>query len=135
VKDQDYVSHHKDLKNFMQKNPGVGDRLEANPSAFMDEEKRFTANREMDAYLTKHQGVAKELQKDPARLKDDKYLDHHKNLKAVLEKHPDLNRDARTDPAHFIQVQAKFHEDFKKQQQMHQKTKVEERAVVHSGLL
>lgn len=135
VKDKDYVSHHKDLENFMQKNPGVGDRLETDPSAFMDQQRRFDADRDMDAYLTKHQSVAKDLQKDPARLKDDKYLDHHKDLKEVLEKHPDLNQAAKTDPARFIQVQAKFHEDLKKQQRVHQKTKVEQRAAVHGGLL
>jgi len=130
VKNDDYLDHHKDLKNFLAKNPGVGDQFQDNPSGFMDNERKFAADRDMDFYLTKHKGVAKDLQKDPDRVKDAKYLDHHKDLKQVMDQHPDLEEAANTNPSAFMQAQMKFHEQYKNQQ-LQEKTKVEQRANTH----
>lgn len=130
VKDDDYLDHHKDLKAFLAKNPGVGDQFQSNPRGFMDNERKFEANRQMDFYLTKHKDVAKDLQKNPDRVKDAKYLDHHKDLKQLMDQHPRLEEAANTNPSAFMQEQMKFHEDYKNQQ-VEQKTKVEERAKTH----
>src|SRR5690348_9208431 len=131
VKDNDYLKHHKDLDSFLDKNPGVKDQFMNDPDSFMRSERRSDADREMDVYLTKHRNVAKDLDKDPDRVKDDKYLDHHKDLKELLDKHPDMEQQARTNPSEFMKERAKFHQDFENQK-MHQKTKVEERATTHS---
>ena len=130
VKDNDYLNHHKDLKSFLEKNPGVNDQFEDNPRAFMDREKRFDTDRDFDVYLTKHRDVAKDLQKDPDRVKDEKYLHKHKDLKELMEKHPDLDQRAKMNPSGLMQEQTKFHEDYKNHQ-MHEKSKVEQRANVH----
>ncbi|HLW82521.1 MAG TPA: hypothetical protein VKS20_10830 [Candidatus Acidoferrales bacterium] len=130
VKDNDYLNHHKDLKSFLEKNPGVNDQFEDNPRAFMDREKRFDTDRDFDVYLTKHRNVAKDLQKDPDRVKDEKYLNKHKDLKELMEKHPDLDQRAKMNPSGLMQEQMKFHENYKNHQ-MHEKSKVEQRANVH----
>ncbi|HEV2422874.1 MAG TPA: hypothetical protein VGS59_14275 [Candidatus Acidoferrales bacterium] len=130
AKDDNYLDHHKDLKAFLAKNPGVSDQFEGNPNGFMDNERKFDADRQMDFYLTKHKNVAKDLQKDPDRVKDAKYLDHHKDLKQLMDEHPELAERAHTNPAAFMQEQMKFHEQYKNQQ-VQQKTKVEERAKTH----
>ena len=131
VKDNDYLKHHKDLDSFLDKNPGVKDQFMGDPDAFMRSERRFDADREMDVYLTKHRNVAKDLDKDPDRVKDDKYLDHHKDLKELLDKHPDMEQKARMNPSEFMKERAKFHQDFQNHK-MHEKTKVEQRATTHS---
>lgn len=131
VKNDDYLNHHKDLKAFLSKNPGVGDQFQSNPGRFMDNERKFEANRQMDFYLTKHKNVAKDLQKNPDRVKDSKYLDHHKNLKQIMDQHPDLARAANTNPSAFMQEQMKFHEQYKNQHGQ-DKTKVQERATTHA---
>ena len=136
VKDNDFMKHHKDLKNFLEKNPGVKDRFEDNPDDFMTNEKHFDADREMDVYLTKRRSVAKDLEKDPDRMKDDKYLKHHKHLKELLGKHPDMERQARVNPSQFMKERMKFHENYRKakmHEKTHEKTKVEERAKVHGA--
>jgi hypothetical protein len=132
VKETAYLDQHKDLRSFLTKNPGVSDQMQSNPSGFMDQEKKFEANREMDSYLTNHKSVAKDLQKNPDDVKDAKYLDHHKDLKAVLIKNPELEQAANTSPSAFMQEQMKFHEDYKSQQ-IQQKTRVEQRATTHGG--
>jgi nucleoside phosphorylase len=130
VKDNDYLNHHKDLKSFLEKNPGVNDQFEDNPRAFMDREKRFDTDRDFDVYLTKHRDVDKDLQKDPDRVKDEKYLNKHKDLKELMEKHPDLDERAKMNPSGLMQERAKFHEDYKNHQ-IQEKSKVEQRANVH----
>ncbi|MFZ0640429.1 MAG: hypothetical protein WA020_14995 [Candidatus Acidiferrales bacterium] len=132
VKEADYLDHHKDLKNFLAKNPGVSDQLQDNPGAFMDREKRFEADREMDVYLSNHKNVSKDLQKNPNNVKDANYLDHHKDLKELMDKNPELAQAAENDPSGFMQEQMKFHEDYKNQH-IQQKTTVEERASAHGA--
>lgn len=130
VKDGSYLDHHKDLKGFLVKNPGVGDQFQGNPSGFMDQERKFEANRQFDGYLSAHKGVAKDLQKNPNQVKDATYLGHHKDLKELMDKNPELAEAANTNPSAFMQEQMQFHEQYKNQQ-MQEKTKVEERATTH----
>ncbi len=132
VKDADYLDHHKDLKNFLAKNPGVSDQFQDNPSAFMDREKRFEADRKMDVYLSNHKNVSKDLQKNPDNVKDANYLDHHKDLKELMDKNPELAQAAQNDPSGFMQEQMKFHKDYRNQH-IQQKTTVEERASTHGA--
>ncbi|MGB6875282.1 MAG: hemophore-related protein [Candidatus Acidiferrales bacterium] len=132
VKDADYLDHHKGLKGFFAKNPGVSDQFQNNPSGFMDHEKRFEADREMDVYLSNHKNVSKDLQKNPDNVKDANYLDHHKDLKELMDKNPELAQAAENNPSGFMQEQMKFHEDYKNQH-MQQKTTAEERASIHGA--
>lgn len=129
AKDGDYLNHHKDLKAFLSKNPGVSDQFQNNPGDFMNRERRFEADRQMDVYLSGHKSVAKDLQKNPDQVKDASYLDRHKDLKQILDKNPELAEAANTNPAGFWQEQVKFRQDYKNQVQ--EKTKVQERATNH----
>jgi phage-related protein len=43
VNDRDYLKHHKPLESFLAKNPGVGQEIRENPSAFMEKEQRLEA--------------------------------------------------------------------------------------------
>lgn len=130
IKDANYLDHHKDLRDFLGKNPGVSDQFHSNPGDFMNRERRFEGDRQMDVYLSNHKGVAKDLQKNPDQVKDANYLDHHKDLKQVLDKNPELAQAANTDPSGFWQEQVKFRENYKNQQ-VQDKTKVQERATTH----
>jgi hypothetical protein len=132
VKDDSYLNHHKDLKGFLAKNPGVSDQFQGNPSGFMDQERKFEANRQFDVYLSTHKGVAKDLQKNPDQVKDAKYLDHHKDLKGLMDKNPELAQAANTNPSAFMQEQMQFHEQYKNQH-IQEKTKVEQRATTHGA--
>jgi hypothetical protein len=130
VKDVSFLDHHKDLMSFLAKNPGVSDQVQNNPAGFMDQEKRFESNRQMDVYLSNHKSVAKDLQKNPDQVKNASYLDHHKDLKQVLDKNPELAEAANTNPAGFWQEQVKFQQDYKNKQ-VQDKSKVQERATTH----
>lgn len=130
VKDASYLDHHKDLKGFLAKNPGVGDQFRGNPGDFMSRERRFESDRQMDVYLSSHKSVAKDLEKNPDQVKDAQYLDHHKDLKQLFDKNPQLAQAANTDPAGFWQEQVKFRENYRNQQ-INEKTKVQERATTH----
>lgn len=129
VKDTAFLNHHKDLKHFFDKNPGVNDQFQTDPHGFWYREQHFEAERQMDAYFSTHQGVAKDLQKNPDRVKDASYLDHHKDLKELMNKNPQLEESANTNPSAFMQEQMKFHEQYRNQHEQ-QKTKVQERATV-----
>jgi hypothetical protein len=131
VKDTAFLDHHKDLKHFFDKNPGVNDQFQTDPHGFWYREQHFEAERQMDVYFSTHRGVAKDLQKNPDRVKDANYLDHHKDLKELMNKNPQLEEAANTNPSAFMQEQMKFHEEYMNQQQQ-QKTKVQEQATVHS---
>lgn len=130
VKDASYLNHHRDLKAFLSKNPGVSDQFANNPGDFMNRERRFDGDRQMDMYLSSHRNVAKDLQKNPDQVKDANYLDHHKDLKQVLDRNPELAQAANTDPAGFWQEQVKFQQDYKNQQ-VQDKSKVQQRATTH----
>ncbi len=130
VKDATFLDHHKDLKHFFDKNPGVNDQFQNDPHGFWYQEQHFEAERQMDAYFSTHRGVAKDLQKNPDRMKDANYLDHHKDLKELMNKNPQLEEAVNTDPSAFMQEQMKFHEQYK-DQQTQEKSKVEERATTH----
>jgi hypothetical protein len=132
VKDAKFLARHKDLRDFLDRNPGVSDQVRDNPSAFIGREQRFEADRQMDAYLTSHKSVAKDLQKNPDQVKDANYLDHHKDLKQLLDKNPELAEAANTNPAGFWQEQVKFQQDYKNQQ-VQEKSKVQERATTHGA--
>jgi hypothetical protein len=121
VKDDSYLDHHKDLKGFLAKNPGVSDQFHGNPSGFMDQERKFEANRQFDVYLSAHKSVAKDLQKNPDQVKDAKYLDHHKDLKELMDKHPELAEAANTNPSAFMQEQMQFQEQYKNQHKLEQR--------------
>ncbi len=130
VKDAAFLDHHKDLKHFFDKNPGVNDQFQTDPRGFWYREQHFEAERQMDVYFSTHRSVAKDLQKNPDRMKDANYLDHHKDLKELMNKNPQLEEAVNTNPSAFMQEQMKFHEEYK-DQQVQQKTKVQERATTH----
>src|SRR6185437_11170103 len=80
VNDSDYLAHHKDLQSFLKKHPEVQAEFTENPASFMRQEGTFEASAEMDDFLSRHKDIGKDLDRDPARVKDKDYVSHRKDL-------------------------------------------------------
>jgi hypothetical protein len=52
----------------------------------------------MDQFMDDHKDIAKDLRKHPESINDDKYLRHHRDLRAFLDEHPRLRENLREHP-------------------------------------
>ena len=64
----------------------------------------------MDQFLDKHKKIDKDLQKNPALINDNNYLQHHKDLQAFLTKNPQVSEEFKENPSLFMQKEAEFKE-------------------------
>ena len=46
----------------------------------------------MDQFLNDHKDIDKDLRSKPSLITDQKYLDHHKDLRSFLNDHPEMQR-------------------------------------------
>src|SRR6185437_11433358 len=111
VNDSDYLEHHKDLDSFFKKHPDVREEFTENPSAFMGAESTFEANSEMDEFLDAHKKVAKDLDDNPGRVRDNDYVKHHKDLKKFLDKNPGVRDQFMGEPDAFMTRERRFDAD------------------------
>ena len=123
VNDQKYLDHHKDLRYFCDEHPQVRREFAENPSYFMNRDNRFETrevadrvdtNRrasnltdkqaaELDRFLDKHKDVDRDLTANPSLCTDQKYLNHHKDLRVFLDKNPEYRREFATNTSYFAQ--------------------------------
>ncbi len=127
IQDSKYVNHHKELKEFLGQHPQVREEFAENPSNFMHRENRFEARdsdrpdannpnrdltngevKEMDEFLDKHQKIAKDLDKNPSLVNDDKYLKHHKDLGAFMDQKPEMREELKENPSYFMHRQERL---------------------------
>jgi len=128
INDDKYLDHHKDLARFLEQRPGVREEFAENPSYFMHRENGFdgtAADRgavrtdrdrdvndkdasDMHKFLEKHKSIAKDLDKDPSRANDDKYLAHHKDLRKFFDNHEQARTEFAENPRHFMEREHDF---------------------------
>jgi hypothetical protein len=105
VNDKDYMDRHKDLRDFLDKEPNVRSDFSARASVNINE---TPANRlttgdqdEKNRFFDKHKDIAKDLRDHPDDVHDRKYLDHHKDLREFLDKNPRVREEANANPSAF----------------------------------
>jgi hypothetical protein len=64
--------------------------------------------RNFDSYLDKHQDVRADLEKNPNLINDPAYLNKHPHLKQFLEHHPNTREELRENPRAFMQRENGF---------------------------
>jgi hypothetical protein len=62
----------------------------------------------VDQFLDKHQKIAKDLDHNPALCNDQKYVDHHKDLRDFFVKNPDIHRKLAQNHSYFEERQQRF---------------------------
>lgn len=127
VDNSGYLKKHRDLDAFLRANPNVRVTIVSNPNYFQDRDRarfafsenaRFDANGgrqlsrdqsdRMDAFMDKHQKIAKDLDHNPSLCNDRKYLDHHKDLRDFFAKNPDVHRELAQNHSYFESRHQRF---------------------------
>ena len=117
-----YLKHHKDLERFLEEHPQIREKVAADPTYFTQRQsglEHATAGAgwstarsssglndrdlaEMNEFLVKHKKLAKELEKDPALVTSQHYIDHNKDLRRFFEAHPQILVEFRQNPRNFM---------------------------------
>jgi phage-related protein len=138
INDQRYLEHHKDLARFLDDHPRIREEFDENPRYFMQRENQFEASAadrdqarpyrnqanpipanpnpdlttqevaRMDQFLDDHEGIEKQLEKNPSLIDNKKYLDHHKDLARFLDDHPQIREEVDENPRYFMQRENQF---------------------------
>ena len=124
VNDPDFLNHHHELKTFLKDHPEVREEMRENASAFMRREQRFdnvdnrarSANPDLnrkelasfDQFLDHHKNIDKDLEKDPNRINDPKFLKEHSDLRKFMEKHPQISEEFKENPRDFMRQESRF---------------------------
>lgn len=131
VNDTSYLKKHRDLDEFLRTNPDVSVAVKANPSFLASRDRdRLEMNsganarigatagantqlskeqaERMDRFLDKHQGVAKDLDREPRLVNDNKYVEHHKDLREFLNKNPDMKAPLAEHHEYFEERRERF---------------------------
>ncbi len=116
---RNFVQDHPALQAYLQDNPGVRDQLRQDPNAFMHQEDRDQSMRDRDpmhdrmadfgGWLGNHPDIQKDLSRDPSKVKDHDYLQHHAELDAYLSAHPDVRDGMMATPQSFVQGAQQTH--------------------------
>jgi len=104
VNDNDYLARHKDLRDFLAKEPNVRSDFSARATPANVNEtapNRLTPNdrREMDRFFDKHKDIAKDLRDHPDYTHDQKYLARHNDLRDFLGKNPRVREEMTENPS------------------------------------
>jgi hypothetical protein len=62
----------------------------------------------MDQFLDDHKNIAKDLEKKPDLVNNDKYLKHHKDLENYLSGHPAVREEVKENPSYFMRRENRF---------------------------
>jgi hypothetical protein len=62
----------------------------------------------MDQFLDDHKQIAKDLEKNPNLVDDQKFLNKHKDLRTYLDQHPAVREEARENPGYFMHREERF---------------------------
>lgn len=123
ISDNKYLQHHKDLDRLLSENRGLRTAFADNPSYFTHRENRFEGTAtdrdamrrdggrnvaDMHKFLEKHKSVAKDLDRDPGRANDHRYLEHHKDLRSFFDQHQQCRTEFAENPRHFMEREHDF---------------------------
>jgi hypothetical protein len=112
---REFVQNHPALGTFLQNNPGVRDDLRRDPNTFMHQETRFdraenAGNRDpmhdhmaaFGGFLGDHRDIARDLYKDPSKVKNREFVQNRPDLDTYLNAHPDVRNDLMANPKDFV---------------------------------
>lgn len=119
IKDQSFLQKYPDLQNYLQEHPAVRQQLNENPNAFMNREYRYDQREagvqvgrdpdvtrqelaNFDRFLDSHQQISQELRGDPARIKDQQFLQKYPELQSYLQQHPAVREEVNENPSRFM---------------------------------
>jgi hypothetical protein len=112
---REFVQNHPALGTFLQNNPGVRDDLRRDPNTFMHQETGFdraenAGNRDpmhdhmaaFGGFLGDHRDIARDLYKDPSKVKNREFVQNRPDLDTYLTAHPDVRNDLMANPKDFV---------------------------------
>jgi hypothetical protein len=117
INDQKWVHDHREVLIYFDQHAQAKNEIAGSPSYFIRREGR-RASREaqqrsenlrneeianFQQFLNSNPRISKQLNADPALIKESRYLDEHPGLQAYLYDHPLVNKDLREDPGLFLQ--------------------------------
>lgn len=115
VDNREFVRNHPALQSYLQSNPGVREQFRQDPNAFTSDENRFDrtgdarvrdASRDHMAnfgeFLNGHEGIKRDVSRDPTVVKNHEYVENHRDLNAYLNAHPEVKQDWSAHPHEFV---------------------------------
>jgi phage-related protein len=106
-----YLAANPELRTFLQTHPGVREEIAKSPRFFVRRTEAFDRTnkditlaevRSFDAFLDTHPALEKDLERDPALIRDPRYLASHPELREYLNRHPAVAADLRESPRVFM---------------------------------
>jgi phage-related protein len=125
VNNKEFVEDHPALQQFLATHNGAREELQKNPSAFMNDERRFDqredrsgarpdrdVNRQelasMDHFMDSHPEIAEQLRKDPTLVDNKNFVKGHPALQEFLANHPGVREEYKENPSAFMQQEKQF---------------------------
>ena len=115
IDNREFVQNHPALDTFLHDNPGVREDLRQDPNAFMHQEDRLNAAENHDyrdamhdrmadfsGFLGDHRDIARDLDRDPAAVKNREFVQNRPDLDTYLNAHPDVRSDLMANPQDFV---------------------------------
>jgi hypothetical protein len=113
VNDNDYLRRHSDLRAFLDKDPEVREQFRSRsqeaenrqpgtPNFRPDQDLTPKQRADRDDFLAKHKDIDRDLHANPALVNDNDYLNKHRDLRAFLDKDPDVRERVRTNPSSIV---------------------------------
>ena len=124
INNADFVQDHPELGDFLASHKEISEEIKENPTDFMRRERRFdnAENRmhnlnpdvtrkeiaSFDHFLDKHPDIDKQLDANPGLVNDQKFLDHHHDLRAFLKDHPEVREELHENASDFMRREQGF---------------------------
>ncbi|HWZ83691.1 MAG TPA: hypothetical protein VNW47_13760 [Terriglobales bacterium] len=131
IRNEEFVSNHPELQEFLRDHTGIREEFAENPNAFMRREQRFEGSEgdrdrdrdgdrdrdhdvtrgelsTMDRFLDRHREIAEQLQKDPSLVKNKEFVENHPALKEFLQTHPEIREEFRENPNAFMRQEERY---------------------------
>ena len=118
INNQQFLSQHPHLQNFMKTHPNVAKAAANNPQRLMGAERRFNqrggdisraeAGRFDNQYMDHHPGVARQLSQHPGLVDNKQYMASHPQLANYLKSHPEVRKDIKEHPKAFMNRERQY---------------------------
>ncbi len=121
VENREFVQKHPALQTYLQDNPGLRDQMRQDPNAFLRQENRFddAANRRdrdpshehlasFGEFLGGHTRIAQDVSKNPSLVKNQEYVENHRELNEYLNAHPEVRNEWAANPQGFVKGAQQF---------------------------
>ena len=107
INNPQWLAKHPVVQNWMNTHQNVKQDAATNPKNFVNNTEHETLNRDRkamnntDEYLSKHPGLAKQLNENPRLIDDPKFLAEHPSLNNYMKDHPGVANEWKSHPEAF----------------------------------